>query len=239
MEDKIKQAVIDGVNEAKKPLEEKLAKSEEVIKSLSEKVEKLEKAPAPRQQAPAIVGSKMFKGYNLNKQGKFIKEQGSKLKTHLETLHSEESQEELTKFFINLNLAFKGDFEARKELREMASKAAYTEGTANQGGYLVPDEYAMDLILLSRDMTWALTECNVISMGSDTLRIPKESTLPSVAWKSEAAAFTESEGTFGELALTANKLTAWSIASNEMLNDCLYWRNSSAMGWLWNLITKS
>ena len=217
--EEIKQAVLDGINEGKKPLEEKLAKTEEVVKGLAEKVEAIEKAPAARQQAPAIVGSKMFKGHNLNKQGRFIKEQGYKLKNHLSSLHAEEAQEEVTKFFINLKLAFQGDMEARKELRDMATKAALNEGTTTQGGYLVPDEYAMDLILLSRDKTFALEECNLLSMGTDTLRIPKESVLPTVSWTSEAGTMTANEGTFDELALTAKKLTALSVASNEVLAD--------------------
>lgn len=218
----IKQAVIDGVNEAKKPLEEKFSKVEEKLAKIDDvvaRVEAIEKAPAQRQQAPAVISSKIFKGYNLNKQGRFIKNQSAKLKSYMDVLHTEEAQEEMTKYFINLNLAFRGDQEARKELLQIAAKAAYNEGTTTQGGFLVPDEYAMDLIMLSRDRTFSLEECNVFSMSTDTKRIPKESVLPTVSWTAENGTMTANEGTFGELALTAKKLTALSVSSNEMLAD--------------------
>ena len=110
-------------------------------------------------------------------------------------------------------------FLAECEAGDIIGKTALAEGTTTTGGYLVPTEYQWELILLSRDKTWALQNCSIVNMGTNDLRLPTESALATVAWTGEASAATESEPTVGQVQLTARRLDAYAITSNELLQD--------------------
>ena len=59
----------------------------------------------------------------------------------------------------------------------------------------------------------------IISMNRDILHIPAELTGVTVKWKGEGTAADESEPTVAELKLDTERLTAYSIVSNELLDD--------------------
>jgi HK97 family phage major capsid protein len=113
----------------------------------------------------------------------------------------------------------------RKELHskfliDMIKKTALTEASAGGGGYTVPDQYDMDLQTLARLSSIALQECRIWNMTGDVLRIPAEGAAVTVDWASaEADPNNQSEPTFTEIALSTKRLGAYSIASNELLED--------------------
>ena len=132
----------------------------------------------------------------------------------------EEKREEYAKFFIRfIQGKVFGDPSAVMAHKEWIQKADLAEGADNTGGYLVPEEYASELIAFARLNSFALNECRIWPMGSQTLNIPVENSSVSVAWKAEAVASGASNPTFTEAVLTAKKLTAYSTSSNELLAD--------------------
>lgn len=100
-------------------------------------------------------------------------------------------------------------------------KAAMGEGTGSAGGYLVPtpQDLVGEVLRIAEEASVVLREANVFPMRSMTLPLTSESTGVSVAWVDEAAAISESEPTLARTTLTAKKLAAYSIVSNELLAD--------------------
>jgi HK97 family phage major capsid protein len=94
-----------------------------------------------------------------------------------------------------------------------------TEGTDTDGGYLVPPEFASDLIVFIEEYGYARQFCNVISMKSNVLNASKLTAKPTVAWVTEFGAIADSKGTFGRLTLTAQKLATIYPVTNELLAD--------------------
>lgn len=214
-------------------LDEKLNKfEEEKLAPLNDRLEKIEALPLPKKgEAANINSSAKYKGYKLSgmlaHQG--IREKLVSNPDRYPTLSKEENIEKWGKFMVdtvqylkfNNQEARQGmlDFQRANIEPEYMSKAALQEGTADEGGYLVPDEYLFDVIMLTRDVTFALQECRMVNMSRDVLRIPSESSLVAVNWTDEEAAATETEPTFGETVLTAKRLDGYGIVSNELLAD--------------------
>lgn len=99
-------------------------------------------------------------------------------------------------------------------------RKALTEGTGSAGGYLVPPEYSTQLI----EMIYAQTVvrkagATVIPMNSNTLYIPKQTGSATANWIGENTAITDSNPTFEQIQLTAKKLAAMVVFSNELLQD--------------------
>jgi len=214
------EAVKSSFGEQLKKSQDELSASQKQLEEIKEKLAKLESLPVKRVGAPAIVGSNKYKGYNLNHQGQSIR---GKMST-LRTLNNEESVNEFSKFMIDVMKASAlQDMQAKQDLHEFyknyAAKATMDAGTNAEGGYLVPDEFAFDIVDIGRDRTFALNQCTVVPMSSDTLKLPTELTLASVNWVAEAAQMTQGEPTFGQVTLTTKDLTGYAIATNQLLRD--------------------
>lgn len=122
-----------------------------------------------------------------------------------------ERAEKLVKHFINLY--------ARAVNSPMAMKAAMEEGTTTEGGFLTPTEERSELLAYIRQNSVALQDCTRIPMNSDSLTIPRENANVTMAFTDEESEATESEPTFEQVTLTANRLDAYSISSNELIQD--------------------
>jgi HK97 family phage major capsid protein len=110
------------------------------------------------------------------------------------------------------------DAEHRKALVEM--KAAFNEGTNNQGGYLVPIQYSNELVTaLSAESIMRAAGARVQSISSKTFKQPSLTNTTRAVLTAEAAAFDEAEATFGELTFTPYKYTRLVKASDEVLDD--------------------
>lgn len=96
---------------------------------------------------------------------------------------------------------------------------AHTEGVNSQGGFLVPDEMAAELVTLREQYGVFRRNAKIYRMASDTLRIPRKNTGLTAYWVGEAIAGTESTMGFDQVQLVAKKLTALTTVSNELLED--------------------
>lgn len=226
MKEEIKEAIAEGlkgfraefktevVNEVGKTVDEK-------VKAIDERVKKVEALPVAKMFNIKTTSGK-YKGYDLSKQLVVGRNLAAKNPRLFPILGNDEKAEEMAKWLINVIKARRfHDMQAMADLREFyASKAnPLQEGTASEGGYLVPDEFAWDMVGLARGKTFALQACTVIPMNSDQLYLPKEATLAAVAWTDEETAATEGSPTFGQVSLTAKKLDGLATVSNELLQD--------------------
>ena len=108
----------------------------------------------------------------------------------------------------------------RKFLKNVVfTKALNTEGTDSQGGFLVPDEYEMEVIKLLNDYGLFRQKCRVKSMGGKTFKQPKLLTGVTATFTNEAAAATESNPTFSQIVWTAKKLDVVTGLSQELYDD--------------------
>lgn len=150
---------------------------------------------------------------------------------------AEEDAKEILKSIVNRKIKFGGvetvdnnpKFSFLKAIKGIVfndwkdadlEKKALTEGTGSAGGYLVPPEYSTQLI----QMVYAKTVVRkagttVIPMNSNILYIPKQNGTANAAWLGENTTISDSNPTFTQVQLTAKKLAAMAIFSNELLQD--------------------
>ena len=108
----------------------------------------------------------------------------------------------------------------RKFLKNVVfTKALNTEGSDSQGGYLVPDEYEMEVIKLLNDYGLFRQKCRVKSMGGKTFKQPKLLSGVTATFTNEIAAATESNPTFSQIVWTAKKLDVVTGLSQELYED--------------------
>lgn len=98
---------------------------------------------------------------------------------------------------------------------------SHGEGGADTtgAGYLVPDEFSRDLILLRERFGVARQVFSVEQMASDTKTIPRQQSGLTAYFVSENAAGTESNMTFDQITLVAKKLMVLARMSNELNAD--------------------
>lgn len=93
------------------------------------------------------------------------------------------------------------------------------EGTAGDGGNLVPTEFLADIFALLNEQAVIFQHANVLPMNSWKREIPTGATNPTVAWVTEAAAKTVTKPTFGKVTQQAKVLAAIVEATDELLRD--------------------
>jgi HK97 family phage major capsid protein len=213
-----KKEILDAVGEAVKPLADDVKAVKEGASEIDARLKKIEALPLEKFTAPAIISSEKFLGYNLNQQGRTIKE-----KTLGKEIYSSFSKEEnvnsFAKWLIATIRAKHPNITEGKAEAQAYLKASLAEGAAATGGELVPDEYQWDIVTLARSRSYFLQLANVVPMTSDVMYLPTEASLATVNWKTEATALTQGDPTFSHVTLTAKKATAYAISSNELLQD--------------------
>jgi HK97 family phage major capsid protein len=110
----------------------------------------------------------------------------------------------------------------RTKINEVYEKAAspMTEGTAADGGYLVPAVTQATILELIPTFGQSRQFMSKIPMGkASTLNIPKEANLPVVNWVNENASISDAKPTLGQITLTAKKAAGIVVLSNELLED--------------------
>jgi HK97 family phage major capsid protein len=98
---------------------------------------------------------------------------------------------------------------------------AHTEGSNAAGGYLVPEEFENDLIVLREQYGVFRPNCTVRPMTRDTLRIPRWKSGLTAYFVGETSAITDSTQTFESVLLVAKKLGAITVISNELNEDAM------------------
>lgn len=104
-----------------------------------------------------------------------------------------------------------------------------SEGAGGEGGFLVPEEFRVELLMLALEQAVVRPRARVIPMGAPTVKIPAirdASHATSVfggvqaSWVGEAGSVsTVREPTFQQIVLSARKLTGYTRASNELAQD--------------------
>jgi HK97 family phage major capsid protein len=219
----ISKTIIDGI----KPVSDDIKAVKDDVKVVKENVvgidgrlKKIEALPLEKFSVSSIIVPEKFLGYDLEKQGRWIKDR-TVGKSGYSSFNKEEGVNTFAKFliaFIRAHHPRINDPKAKEALAEI-SKASLAEGAAGTGGNLVPDEFQWDIVQLARSRAHMLQICRIVPMTSDVMYIPTEATRASVTWRTEAQALSQSDPTFGVVTLTAKKSTAYSISSNELIQD--------------------
>lgn len=183
---------INEVKDAVKEVVSPLSTKMDGIESRIKAIEDLEIIKTPA----IIMTPKEIHGRKIAKQGAWFRKQGMK----------EEVADGMVKMLLGIAVR----------------KTALNETTDGQGGYLVPDEYAMEMVKLAQNTSFALQVCRVMDMGSDRLLVPTELTRGTATWEAEGATKTASEPTFGQAVLSAKKLFNLAVASQEVLADSAF-----------------
>lgn len=93
------------------------------------------------------------------------------------------------------------------------------EGTNADGGYLVPEPLAVRVYEILPDLSVMRNLADVIPMSSETLRVNFLQERPQAYWIGERQTKTTTSAEFGQVTLTANKLVARMLVSDELVAD--------------------
>jgi HK97 family phage major capsid protein len=212
----------DPLESIKAAMTQIIAPIADAVKALSEKVAKIEAMPAVK-NFNVITGpsTEKYLGYKVAEQGEALREKFSREPNRFKTLSDDSKMNDFVKFMLDVKGALTGNITCQQKLQDAAQKATdMSEGTDAVGGYAVPIEYQNDLIKLVRDNSFALQKCTVVNMSKQTLKLPAEASMVSVGWEDEAASIDASNPTFGQVTLTAKKLTGMTSGiSGELLAD--------------------
>ena len=105
---------------------------------------------------------------------------------------------------------------------------ALGEGTGSLGGFLVPEAFIANLLMVAHEVAVFRPRAQIIPMATETVRIPaihetsRATTLfggVQMYWTAEAASLTTSDPAFRQILLAAQKLTGSTIVGNELLAD--------------------
>lgn len=102
--------------------------------------------------------------------------------------------------------------------REILKKTAITS-TMTAGGATVPDIFIPSLIELKETRGAARQVLEVQTVGSDVVQFPRRTGGVTVYWPGEGGSITASDPSTNMVQVTANKMTAFTYVSNELLND--------------------
>lgn len=113
-----------------------------------------------------------------------------------------------------------------------------SEGTAADGGFLVPDEYANMIIEDLRDLN-VMRQISrpPITITSDTFHLPNLAARPVAAWRNEKAVKNTSTANFGENVFTPYSLAVIVGLSNELVADASLGVGASIVNYVANLMT--
>jgi len=129
-------------------------------------------------------------------------------------------QGKFTKTKMFLNALVRKDVQMLNTMQQAEGLKNLSEGTTTAGGFLVPEEFQMEIQRLAPLYGVARRNCRIIPMQYDILNIPAAgATDQSVSWTNEVAQIVNTEPNFRQLTLTINKLAAIDSFSNELLAD--------------------
>lgn len=96
---------------------------------------------------------------------------------------------------------------------------AMTENVNTAGGFLVPDEFSTTLIDLREQYGVLRRHAHIEPMARDTKLIPRRTGGVTTYWVGEGATITASDMSLDQVGLTAKKLVALTVFSNELSED--------------------
>jgi HK97 family phage major capsid protein len=229
------------IKEAQQETSEQIKEFEERFGSMNDRLSELENVGWGTLRKPATLPvntadpsgqpTNIYRGFNLDIQGSLLRaktETYPQLKVESKIINSER-REEYAKWLIDLIRAKQGDPEARSRMNMIKTGSnQLMEGTDAYGGATVPENFASEILAFARLTSVCLTDCTMYSMGTDVLKVPAELTGVAVVWEGEGDAGAESDPTTVLRTLTATRVGAFSVASNEFLQDS----NLDVVSWL-------
>jgi len=120
---------------------------------------------------------------------------------------------------------------------EKASLGTVLRGDASTGSYLIPREYANEVLRVAAENSKMMSVVRTIPMGVRKLTIPTAATMASFAWPaSEATGKTEVNPTFGYKDLDVKTAAGWVTITEELNEDSLvplgdYFRDIFGEAW--------
>lgn len=112
-------------------------------------------------------------------------------------------------------------------------KAAMQEGTATEGGYLVPEDFYGQIISKKNEKAIARKAgALVIPTSLDVVNVPKEGTQADFAFTAEEASYNEDEPQVDSVAISVKKATLLIKISEELAAD----NKTNLEGWLRDMI---
>lgn len=116
------------------------------------------------------------------------------------------------------NLLIKGTFQMKG-----TEEVKYLRQSDNaQGGYLAPAEYANEIIKKITEVSPVRSVARVITTSSKEINFPKRTGLVSGGWVGEGQVSNQSNSTYGEETIKAEKLMVYTDISFELLNDSAF-----------------
>lgn len=205
---------------ANKFAETVLGKVSDKIDSIAKSLEKKEKA-----ETKDVTGFIIDKNY-----GKKTVDELADIKINVPNRQDKQYQEISAKSLHFISALATGDKEKLQLL---------TEGTAANGGYLVPDDFANMIVEDIRDVTVMRNIADVMTTTSDTFHLPNLATRPKAAWRSEAAVKNTSTATFGENVFTPYSLAVIVGLSDELVADATLGVGGSIVNYISQLMAQS
>lgn len=114
-----------------------------------------------------------------------------------------------------------------------------SEGTAADGGFLVPEEFANVIIEDIRDRSIMRQLASVMTTQSNQVHIPSLVSRPKAAWRAEKATKNTSTATFAENILTPYSLAVIVPLSNELVADAQLGVGGSIVNYIAGLMSTS
>jgi len=113
---------------------------------------------------------------------------------------------------------YRSAFDAR--MRGQAhERRALEVGTSSEGGYLVPDQWAAQLVQARNEVNIMRGLATVITTTSGTFNLPTVSSHGTASWTAEEASYSESDEAFGVVQFSAYKAATLVKVSEELLRD--------------------
>lgn len=111
------------------------------------------------------------------------------------------------------------EMHGHRDLAERSEKALLS-GTLSSGGILVPEEQgAMIELMRANSAIIGAPGVRIVNMTSDKMTIPRQTGTATASYVGEAQALTATTQTFDAVVLSAKKIAAMTVASNEFIKD--------------------
>ena len=172
------------------------------IKTLEEKIEKLEATPVNKALTIEVGAPDRYKGFNFHRQGT---DDPAMMPS------DPKRKERMVKEVLDMMAKFKENHVFK----------VMQEGAASSGAEFVPEEWVMNVEEKARLISVALQDCRRYPMAANVLHIPSQGTSVTVTWANESAASSQSEPGTADVDLTAKRVGLWGKFTRELLDDAL------------------
>lgn len=218
--DELKGIVLETIKGGIKEVKDEMAIMKESIAKTEEKVNTILTTPVKNVSltVPGGEGKKSFiyNGFNLNYQGR------DKIVDGAFRLKDENLKQAVAKMLID---AVKASKTGQKEYVMNDAPAQLSEGVPADGGYIVFDEFMNVIRTLGQLSGVMLGEAEVVTMNSDIMHYPVDNDKTiTTAFKTESTAMASGIPTdlLTEIQLSASKLGAYAILTNELIEDSTF-----------------